>query len=469
MENYYSYIDGEKQTSSSRKIIKLNPTNGKSISQIFEINEKELNKKLSKFRGYLDISFPVRSKIISVIIRNLKENKKEIIKSLMLETGRKKSDCIGEFDAAITCAEFFQGEGLRLYSNVRKSFDKDKVCFSVREPCGVALLIVASNTPLANLAWKFFPAFVSGNKIIIKGSEDVPKLNDLFYKLLIKSGVHKKEIMLIQGSGINIGNTLINSFEYDVISFTGGSEIGKKINETCSKKLKKISLELGGKNSIYIDCDCDIDNALKNVISSSFSNAGQRCASSSKIIIHKDLYEKFKKKLISEVNKLTVGNKESDFLGPVINEKLYKRQIEILRKYKDYIIVGNKNFNKKNNQGFKIFPTIIENSPKNKDLFYDELFGPIAILIKVKDISEAIKTSNDSVYGLTSAIHTRNIDKMKLFIKNIRSGVCNVNTGTHGSEPHFPFGGLKESGNGTREPGETAIDIYTNLKNISIK
>ena len=297
MENYYSYIDGEKQTSSSRKIIKLNPTNGKSISQIFEINEKELNKKLSEFRGYLDISFPVRSKIISVIIRNLKENKKEIIKSLMLETGRKKSDCIGEFDAAITCAEFFQGEGLRLYSNVRKSFDKDKVCFSVREPCGVALLIVASNTPLANLAWKFFPAFVSGNKIIIKGSEDVPKLNDLFYKLLIKSGVHKKEIMLIQGSGINIGNTLINSFEYDVISFTGGSEIGKKINETCSKKLKKISLELGGKNSIYIDCDCDIDNALKNVISSSFSNAGQRCASSSKIIIHKDLYEKFKKKI----------------------------------------------------------------------------------------------------------------------------------------------------------------------------
>ena len=469
MENYYSYIDGKKQTSSSKKIIKVNPINGKSISLIHEMKEGILNNKLSKFRGHLDISHPIRSQIVSKIINNFKNNKNKIIKTLMLETGRKKTDCLGEFDAAITCAEFFQGEGLRLYSNVRKSFDKDKICFSVREPCGVALLIVASNTPLANIAWKFFPAFIAGNKIVLKGSEDVPKLNDLIYKLIINSGVKKDEIMLIQGTGINIGNILINSYEYDVISFTGGSEIGKKINETCSKRLKKISLELGGKNSIYIDSECDIENAYKTVINSSFSNAGQRCASSSKIIVHEDLYRQFKKKLIYEVNKLTVGNKDSDFLGPVINEKLYKRQKEILKKYKNYVVAGDKNFNKKNTPGFKIYPTIIENFPRNKDLFYDEIFGPIAIMIKVKSIKEAIKIANDSIYGLSSAIHTKSIDKMNLFIKNIKTGVCNVNTGTHGSEPHFPFGGLKDSGNGTREPGETAIDIYTNYKNISIK
>ena len=416
----------------------------------------------------MDVSFPGRSKIISKIIDNLKINKEAIIKIMMEETGRKKSDCIGEFEASIVCAEFYLGEGLRLYSNVRKSFDKDKLCFSIRKPYGVALLIVASNTPLANISWKFFPAYITGNKIILKGSEDVPKLNDFIYKILLKSGVDKSEIVLIQGSGLNLSNFIIRSLEYDVISFTGSSETGSIINNLVSSSLKKISLELGGKNSIYIDHECDINNALDYVISSSFSNAGQRCASSSKLIIHKNLYNSFKKRLIQKASKLSVGNKEKNFLGPVINKKLYERHKKLIIKYKDYLLVGRKNlsFQKK---GFFIYPTIIEIEGKPKDLFYDEIFGPIVILIKAKNLKHAVQIANDSKYGLTSSIHTNNIQNMKYFMKNIEAGVCNVNTGTHGSEPHFPFGGVKNSGNGTREPGETAIDIYSYIQNVSIK
>lgn len=466
---FYSLIGGKKQMSTLGSIEKIDPSKNKIQSIIKEIDTKILNRELKSFREKLDVSHPERSKQISSIIENLKKNKEKIIKTLVKETGRKRSDCNGEFEASISCAEFFLGEGYRLFGHTRKSFDKDKIAFSIREPCGVAFLIMASNTPLANLSWKFFPAFICGNKIIIKGSEDVPELNDLFYRILINSGVYSREIMLIQGSGANLTNTIIKSGEYDVISFTGSSKVGRVINQECANNLTKISLELGGKNSIYIDEDCDFKNALNFVISSSFSNAGQRCASSSKILVHKNIYKDFKKKLVLHISKLTVGSSEKDFLGPVLNKKLYDRHNKLIEKYKNFMIAGKKNLlkNKKNN--LNIYPTLIENPPKNFDIYYEEIFGPIALIIQVSNINEAIKHCNDSLYGLTASIHTKSISKMKLFVKKVSAGVCNINSGTHGSEPHFPFGGLKNSGNGTREPGELAIDIYTNQKNITIK
>jgi aldehyde dehydrogenase (NAD+) len=469
IKKYYSYINGEQQKNTVNTINKIDPSANKVQSKIEEIDTTVLKKKLKSFRGKLEVSHPQRSKIISSIIENLQKKKQKIIDLLVLETGRKRNDCLGEFDASISCAEFFLGEGYRLYGNTRKSFDKDKIAFSIREPCGVALLIIASNTPLANLSWKFFPAFVAGNKIILKGSEDVPILNDFFYKILIESGVPIDEIMLIQGSGSYLTDYIIKSNQYDVISFTGSTAIGKLINQECSKNLTKVSLELGGKNSIYIDEDCDIENALNFTLSSSFSNAGQRCASSSKIIVHKKIYNDFKKKLIAKTSKLSVGKNDKDFLGPVINEKLFNRHINLIKKYKEYLISGKKNLVKKFNNNFNIYPTLIENPPKNEDIYYEEIFGPISLLFKASDIHNAIALCNDSIYGLTASIHTKSIANMKLFMQKVNAGVCNINTGTHGSEPHFPFGGLKDSGNGTREPGETAIDIYTNFKNISIK
>jgi aldehyde dehydrogenase (NAD+) len=274
----------------------------------------------------------------------------------------------------------------------------------------------------------------------------------------------------VQGLGEECGGPIVTHSEINVLSFTGSTQVGRHIAVQAAQRLVKVSLELGGKNPLIVCDDADIDNAVKWVCLSAFSNAGQRCAAGSRIIIFESVYDDFKKKLITSTEKLKIGPNNGDDLGPLINER---QLLSILSSIEEATSEGAKLLaggfrleDSEHKNGFYLSPTIIENIPQTSKISDKELFGPVAQLYVVKDYEQAMNLANESPYGLTACIHTMSFDRAYHFTQEIFAGVAVVNAGTYGSEPHMPFGGTRDSGNGSREPGTEALDVYSELKDI---
>jgi aldehyde dehydrogenase (NAD+) len=248
--------------------------------------------------------------------------------------------------------------------------------------------------------------------------------------------------------------------------------VGRRIGAIAGERLTKLSLELGGKNPLVVCDDADLENAVKWVLLSAFSNAGQRCAAASRIIVFESIYEKFRDRLVARAGKLKVGSSDNDDLGPVINEKQLNSMIRAIetavQRGAKVLTGGHRLTDAEHKNGFYLAPTLIEQVDLRDDLSTTELFGPIACLYRVKDFAAALSMANDSPYGLTACIHTRSLDRAMQFSQKVQAGVAVVNAGTYGSEPHMPFGGLKQSGNGSREPGIEALDVYSSLKDIYV-
>ncbi len=337
---------------------------------------------------------------------------------------------------------------------------------------GVAGLIIAANTPIANVAWKAFPALLCGNAAIMKASEDTPLSAWAFGVLAAEAGVPAGVYNTVHGLGDEAGAPIVEHPGVDVVSFTGSCEVGRWIAETCGRRLAKVCLELGGKNPLIVCDDADLPNAVTWTIGSAFSNAGQRCAAGSRILVFDEVYDRFRQLLVEATSRLKVGTADTDDYGPVINEQQMQNMlasVERATKAGARVLTGGTRMTgEAHRDGYFVPPTILEHVQPNDEISRAELFGPITILYRVRDFDEAIAIANDSPFGLTAAIHTANIHRAMTFIARIQSGVAVVNGGTYGSEPHMPFGGLKQSGNGWREAGTEAIDVYSDLKTIYI-
>jgi len=403
------------------------------------------------------------------IVRIMRKYQQEIAATVALETGMAYSAALGETGGAIAQGEFAAGEGRRLYGRTITSAVANKYAMTVRQPLGVAGLIIAANTPIANVAWKVFPALICGNSAVLKAAEDTPATAWLFGKIAHEAGLAPGVLNIVQGYGIEAGAPLVAHPKVDVISFTGSAAVGRRIASIAGQRLAKVSLELGGKNPLVVCDDADLESAVKWVLLSAFSNAGQRCASGSRIIIFDGIYEQFRDMLVEATRKLKVGPEDNDDFGPVINKKQLKNMLAAIQAAQEngaiVLTGGNRLTDEAHANGFYLAPTIIENSAPDDEFSTSELFGPITSLYRVKDFAEALKLSNDSPYGLTACIHTRSIHRASEYTQKVQAGVAVVNAGTFGSEPHMPFGGLKQSGNGSREPGTEALDVYSDLKN----
>jgi aldehyde dehydrogenase (NAD+) len=334
----------------------------------------------------------------------------------------------------------------------------------------VAGLIIAANTPIANVAWKVFPALICGNTAVLKAAEDTPATVWLFGKICQEAGLPDGLLNIIQGYGEEAGAPLVDHPDVAVISFTGSTEVGRQIAVIAGKRLARVSLELGGKNPLVVCADADLENAAKWVILSAFSNAGQRCAAGSRIIIFDAVYERFREMLLERTRQLRVGPADDDDFGPVINQEQLNNMLNAIRGAEErgarVLMGGQRLTDPAHVGGFYMAPTLIENVPPDDEISLKELFGPIACLYRVKDFGEALLMANDSPYGLTACIHTRSVDRAIHFAHKVQSGVAIINAGTYGSEPHMPFGGMKQSGNGSREPGTEALEVYSELKDI---
>jgi len=454
---------------------KYNPHNGELLYKVVDSTESDTKYAITAASDAClawSAHTPVkRGQILTSIVALMKQREDELAECIALETGKPPQDAKGETGAAILQAEFFAGEGMRLYSRSLTSGMPGKYTHTVRQPRGIAGLIVPANTPIANIAWKTFPALICGNTVVLKAAEDSPRIAILFAQLTKAAGLPDGVFNVIQGRGKPAGSALVTDERVNVISFTGSTNVGRWIAEVGGKRLARVSLELGGKNPLVVCDDADIDQAVHWASLSAFSNAGQRCASGSRLIVFKSIYEEFRDKLVAKAQSLKLGVGSNSDLGPVINQHQHQAILDAIERAKKDGgkvlcggIVPTEN-NLKN--GYYIQPTVIEGLDQNAELSCKEVFGPVTTLHLVEDIKEALHLCNATEFGLTSAIHTQNVDRAMWFAQRVKAGLANINIGTYGSEPHMPFGGFGASGNGTREPGVEALDVYSELKAIS--
>ena len=401
-----------------------------------------------------------RGDIVRELALLLRDRREEASAIVVEETGKPVDLALGETDAAIEMGLFVAGEGRRSYGRTTTASMPHRTVMTLRQPLGVAALIMSFNTPLPNVAWKAFPAIFCGNAAVVKPSEHAPASAAFFGQLALEAGVPPGVLNVVHGLGAEAGAPLVEHPDVDVVSFTGSAATGRVINEAAARRLAKTCLELGGKNALVVCDDADLDRALEWVLASAFSNAGQRCASASRIVVFDAVYESFRERLVD-----AVANVESQ---PVISRESMERILEAVARAQEdgaTVLAGGTRLER---PGWHVAPSLVEGASSGAEISRLELFGPVTVLYRVADLDEAIALVNDSPYGLTAAIHTASVHRALRFAERAQAGVVVVNAGTHGSEPHMGFGGVKDSGTGWREAGIEALDVYSDQKVVNL-
>jgi aldehyde dehydrogenase (NAD+) len=388
------------------------------------------------------------------------------------ETGKSPRDAAGEVGAAIEMGYFVAGEGRRWYGRTTTSAVPNRQASTIRQPLGVAGLIIAANTPIANVAWKVFPALLCGNGAVLKASEDTPETALAFGRLAAEAGLPAGVLNIVQGLGAEAGQPLVEDPRVAVVSFTGSTAVGRMIARVAGERLAKVCLELGGKNPFIVCDDADLAKAAEAAALSAYSNAGQRCAAGSRLIVFDSVYDQFVELLKERTSAQRVGPDDEHDFGPVINERQLENMLAALERAQAAgarVIAGGERLTGGDyGDGFFMAPTLVENAPLDSEISCTELFGPIATLHRVGSFEEALEAAHATPYGLTAAIWTANVHRAQEFVARVQSGVASVNGPTYGSEPHMPFGGLRDSGTGWREAGTEAIDVYSDLKTVYV-
>jgi alpha-ketoglutaric semialdehyde dehydrogenase len=453
----------------------LNPHNAELLQKVVTSGADKVDEAVScagKAQSAWSVFTPIkRSDILRELTLLMHGNRNELARILHLETGKSMKDAHGEVGAAIEQGFFWAGEGRRYSGRTLTTAAPNRSSFVVLAPIGVAGLIVPANTSLANIAWKIFPALLCGNAVVLKSAEDSPWIAWALAQITQIAGLPDGVLNVVHGDH-ETGKALVAHRNINAISFTGSTAAGRQIAKVAGERLAKVSLELGGKNPLVVCNDADINLALHWSLLSSFSNAGQRCAASSRIIVFDEIYNEFRNRFVENTQNLKLGVEDGDDLGPVINNHQLQFMLKAVQVAVNggatLLIGGSRETGESHCKGYYMQPTILENVKPDAAISQTEIFGPVTCLYKVSDFNEALKIASDSEYGLTAAIHTQNLHRALEFAQSLPSGVVNVNGGTHGSEPHMPFGGVKNSGNGMREPGLEALDVYTEKKNIHL-
>jgi acyl-CoA reductase-like NAD-dependent aldehyde dehydrogenase len=461
---------------SGATFIKISPVHGSALSEVARSEAADVDDAVSAARAahaaWAGTSPVERGDRLFAIASAMRERRDDIAGIVSDETGKSRKDARGETDGAIALAMFMAGEGRRLCGRTLTSAVAGKRVFTQRQPLGVAGLIVAANTPIANVAWKVFPALVCGNTVVLKAPDEAPRTSGLAATIAVEAGLPAGVWNVIQGDGPGAGAPLVAHPDVAVISFTGSTAVGRQIAAVAGQRLARVSLELGGKNPLVVCDDARIDNAVRWAALSAFSNAGQRCASASRIIVFDAVYDSFRDQLVERTRALRVGSDDDDDLGPVINRRQLESMLAAVRRATQdgaRILVGGRRLDDDAHAaGCYMAPTILEGAHPDADISVRELFGPITCLDRARDFADALRLANHGPYGLTAAIHTRSVDRGLVFADRVVAGMAVINGPTYGSEPHMGFGGFRASGNGSREPGVEALDVYSELKTTCV-
>ena len=431
------------------------------------------------FPSWSSTPAPTRGQVIGNMGRLLMERKEDLVRLQAREIGKTMKECGGEIQEAIDTCLFFQSEGRRLYGQTVNSELPDKELFTYRRPLGVCGIINASNFPSAVPFWKMIPAIMCGNTCVWKSPQDSPLLSFALARIMHEAGLPDGVINLIHGKGSGAGQYLVDSADLgmvDKISFTGSTPVGKMIGETCGRNLVSASLELGGKNPLVVMPSANIENAVEGAYWAGFGTAGQRCTSLGNLIVHEDVYDEFMSKFMDKVSTTQIGDSmrhEGVLYGSMISEKYgedFLKGLEICEKDGAVKLWGSGRITNQNlpdgfhgdaDEGVYMWPHVYENVTEDMECFHEEIFGPVVTVVKARDFDDALRLANASPFGLSSACYTNDRLEAFRFKTGIKAGMTGINNSTTGAEAHLPFGGVKESGNGSRESGIWVIESYS--------
>ncbi|MCL5773657.1 MAG: aldehyde dehydrogenase family protein [Firmicutes bacterium] len=473
MEKYGLYINGEWVNSTSGETFEsINPATEEVIG-IFQKGNKEDVKSAveaaeSAFEKWSSAPPPVRGEILFKATEILKTEKERLGKLVTTEMGKVIAEGLGDVQEAIDIFEYMAGEGRRLLGHTSTSELHDKFSMTVRRPVGIAGLITPWNFPIAIPAWKLSAALICGNTVVLKPASDTPLCAVELVKILERAGLPKGVINMVTGSGEEAGTEIATNNRIRVLSFTGSKDAGEFVLKNAG--IKRVGLELGSKNPVIIMDDADIKLAVDGCIWGGFGTTGQRCTAASRVIVHKNVKEKFEKIFVERAEALTLGNgiESSTNVGPLINEKAVEKSqkyVDIGNKEGARILCGGEKA-KIDGRGFFYKPTVFTDVKPDMKIAQDEIFGPVVSILEASSLEEAIKICNSVEYGLSSAIYTNNIRNAFKAIEKIDTGITYINASTIGAEVHLPFGGVKSTGNGTREAGIEGINEFTDTKTV---
>ncbi|MFN9349876.1 MAG: aldehyde dehydrogenase family protein [Gemmatimonadota bacterium] len=412
---------------------------------------------------------PLRGDVLRRVGDLLAARKEEIASLMTREMGKPLAETRGDVQEGIDTAYYAATEGRRMFGHTVPSELANKWAMSFRRPIGVAGLVTPFNFPLAIPTWKAFPALVCGNSVILKPAEDVPHTAHVLVEILLEAGLPPEVIQLVHGDG-EAGRALVEHPDVPVISFTGSTETGSRVGETCGRMHKRLSLEMGGKNAQVVLDDADLELALEGVLWGAFGTTGQRCTATSRLILQAEIHDRFVTMLHDRAKALRLGDGRAagTDVGPLIHEEArekVERYVAIARDEGATVALGgHRATDGALAHGTFFEPTILVGVQPAHRVAREEIFGPVLSVLRVETADEAFALNNDVAYGLSSSVYTRDVRLAFRALQELDNGITYVNAPTIGAEAHLPFGGVKQTGNGHREGGWEVYEFYSETK-----
>ena len=477
---FKNYINGEWVSSASGHTFdNVNPADRRELVGIFQkSNQQDVDNAIQAakeaYKSWRLTPPPKRGEILYRAARLLAERKEACAEQMTREMGKILDETRGDVQEAIDMTYYMAGEGRRLFGQTTTSELPNKFCMSVRSPIGVCSLITPWNFPMAIPSWKVMPALICGNTVVMKPATDTPLSMYNLVQTLEEAGAPRGVVNFVTGSGPEVGTALMTHDDVRVVSFTGSTEVGKKVAEACAATFKHSCLEMGGKNIILVMEDANLDLAMDGAVWGGFGTTGQRCTASSRIAVHKDVYKDFVEKFVARARSLQVGDglNPAVQMGPLINES----QLKTVEEYVDMgknegakLLCGGERISGGDYDGGWFYsPTLFGECDPKMRICREEIFGPVVSIIPCGSLEEAIEIGNGVVYGLSSSIYTRNVNRAFQAMRDMETGIFYVNAPTIGAETHLPFGGTKQTGNGHREAATAALDFYSEWKAVYV-
>ena len=480
MKKYQNFINGKWVDAKSGRVFEnRNPANWDEVIGTFPKSGKEDVDEAVKaarvaFERWRLVPAPKRGDILKKVGDIMVARKEEIAQTMTREMGKVLLETRGDVQEGIDTAYYAASEGRRLFGATVPSELPNKFNMAIRVPVGVAGVVTPWNFPMAIPTWKIFPALLCGNTVVFRPASDTPATATLLVEILTEAGVPQGVINIVHGGGGEVGMAIVDHPDVDLVSFTGSTGVGIKISEVASKTLKRVSLELGGKNAQIVMDDADLSLALDGVLWGAFGTTGQRCTATSRLLLHEKAYDKFIAMLVDRTQKLRLGDglKATTDVGPCINQaqrEIVHSYVEIGLKEGARLLVGGSVASGDGlGKGWFYQPTIFTNVLPEMRIAKEEIFGPVLSVIKIKSLEEGIAVLNNTIYGLSSSIYTQDINSAFKAIRDIKAGITYINGPTIGAEAHMPFGGVKQTGNGHREGGWTVYDFFTEWKTVYV-
>ena len=478
--SYSNFIDGHWVPSGSGETFEnRNPADQQDIIGLFPRSTRDdvAGATAAALRAYSTwrlVPAPRRAEVLFRAAQLLAERKEALARDMTREMGKILDETRGDVQEAIDMTYFMAGEGRRQYGQTVPSELRDKFAMSVRQPLGVCAIVTPWNFPMAIPSWKIIPALVCGNTVVFKPATLTPLSALNFVKILEDAGVPRGVVNLVFGGGGDVGDALVVSDATRVVSFTGSTEIGRRVSEQAAPTFKKVHLEMGGKNVIMIMDDANLDLAVEGCLWGGFGTTGQRCTAASRVVVHERVYRAFLDAFVERARSLRVGNglDPKTQMGPSISQgqrETVERWVEIGQREGARLACGGHALNGGAfARGFFHEPTVFADVAPSMRIAQEEIFGPVVSVIPCKSFEEAIEIGNGVQYGLSASIYTQDVNRAFAAMRDLYTGIFYVNAPTIGAEVHLPFGGTKATGNGHREAGTAALDVFSEWKSIYV-